>query len=210
MNCEHTRELLPAWIYGDLAPETKALVDNHLATCPGCREEQAALAEVRRLLDEPPLPKVQVDVARIFESASRLRQGHMRRWRRAAVALVGMAAALLLILCLKLEVRWQGQQVVVRWGMPSPEPDRARVEERPVVPVPSPEVTAADMKLVKDLLHALAESVEERNGRFQQNLAQLERQLNQMGEQAGSRWKATESYVSALHTAQVEARSKGE
>jgi hypothetical protein len=210
MNCEHARELLPALIYGDLSPETKIAVDNHLATCPRCREEQAALAEVRRLLDAAPLPKVQVEVPRLLEDANRLRQDHMRRWRRAAGALGGLAAALLFILCLKFEVRWQGQQVVFRWGTPAAELEHALSEERPPVSHPAPEVTAADMKLVRDLLHALAAAVEERDGRFQQNLAQLERQLSQMQEQAGSRWRATESYVSALHTAQIEARTKGE
>jgi anti-sigma factor RsiW len=214
MNCEQARELLPAVVYGDAPPELHAEVGHHLVTCPSCREEQAALAEVRRLLDFAPVPRVDVNMPRMFAEATRRQLKQVRRWRRAAMALGGAAAALLVVLTLNLEVRWQGRQVVLGRGLARTAEDslepRPGAVERPLPARPSGEVSAADMKLVKDLLHALAATVEERDGKFEQDLALVQLRLNQMQELARSRWATTESYVSALHAVQSESRMKGE
>src|SRR5262245_40480953 len=110
MNCAQARELLPALIYGDLVPDLKTGLEAHLATCAHCREEQTALLDVRRLLDLAPAPDAEVDVRRILAQASQCRQKQTRRWRRAAVGFLGVAAGLLALLILRLEVRWEGQQ----------------------------------------------------------------------------------------------------
>jgi anti-sigma factor RsiW len=213
MNCTQVRELLPNWLYGDLEPELTKAVDEHLQSCAACREEETLLAEVRRLLDHAPAPKIRVHVPRILLEARQRTQKRLRRWRRAALILGSVAAVLLVVLCLKLEIHTDGHQLVVRWGpvvaaqgqLPAP-----KEIERPAAPLAKPQVTAAEMKLVKDLLHALAGSVEARDARWQQALARFELQLTQLEEQARTRWAATESYVSALHTSQLANRSKGD
>jgi anti-sigma factor RsiW len=52
MNCDEARELLDALADGELADAERGLVEQHLATCPGCRDEFAAIralsAQVRR------------------------------------------------------------------------------------------------------------------------------------------------------------------
>jgi predicted anti-sigma-YlaC factor YlaD len=211
MNCAQLRDVLPAFMYGDLPPETELAAEAHLKACPDCRAELAALAEVRRLLDLAPLPRVQVDTSRIYEGANRYRQRQARRWRRVACTALAAAASLLVILGLQLEIRWESHQLVLRWGAPvvadaEPKTKQLLVAERPA----APEIKAADLQLVRDLVHALAASVEERDGKFQNTLARLESQLNQAQDQARTRWVATERYVSALHTSQMDSHAKGE
>ena len=63
---------------------------------------------------------------------------------------------------------------------------------------------------MKDLVHNLAATVEQRDSKFQETLAQLEFELNQVQEVARTRWAATERYVSALYTSQMDTHTKGE
>jgi hypothetical protein len=212
MNCAQLRDLLPGRLYGHLAPEDTIAVDQHLAACPGCREEQAALAEVRRLLDLAPLPDVRTHVPGILGEAWRRQRQSARRWRRIAGLALGTAALLGIVVGLNLEVRWENRQLVLRIGQtPSaPLPAPPLLAQRPPAPLPSPEVTAADLQLVKDLVRALAASAEERDGKVQEQLNRVAFQLGDIEEQARQRWAATERYVSALHTAQMESHTKGE
>jgi anti-sigma factor RsiW len=211
MNCAHAHELLPACAYGDVTPQQKAALDEHLAACPRCREEQTALSEVGRLLDVAPLPRVPVNVARIFEEAAQRRQRQLRWWRRAVALALGAAAVLLLLFLSNLEVRWENRQLTLRWGRP-PEPGPVSQPQQPAVMprLPPPEVTATDLKLVRDLVHALAAALDERDDQLQKTLALLSARLDLVQDQARQRWAATERYVSALHTSQVESRTKGE
>ena len=54
------RERLSAYLDGELAPADAAALERHLAECAECRDELAALREVRtllRALPQPPLPR---------------------------------------------------------------------------------------------------------------------------------------------------------
>lgn len=50
MNCEHTRELLNAYLDGELAPARHAQVAEHLRECPGCARTLAELEGVNRAI----------------------------------------------------------------------------------------------------------------------------------------------------------------
>ncbi|MCJ7679704.1 MAG: zf-HC2 domain-containing protein, partial [Candidatus Aminicenantes bacterium] len=41
MNCRHVQKWLPLFVGGDLDPAKTAVVERHLKTCAGCREERA-------------------------------------------------------------------------------------------------------------------------------------------------------------------------
>jgi anti-sigma factor RsiW len=212
MNCAHVRGRLPDLIYGDVPPGESVELEKHLAHCPACREEYAALRRVRGLLDAVPAPAVSVDVRQVFQRAAQVQEQRLRRWRRVAVALATAAAVLLVALALQLEVRVEAHQVVVRWGSPPPAVVPVPPPSPPVYvqarPVPS-SVGAEEVQLLKDLIHALAANAEARDRQQQVALARLQGRLDTIQSQAHERWTATERYVSALYTAHFRLPEKG-
>ena len=66
-----------------------------------------------------------------------------------------------------------------------------------------PEVTAADMRLVKDLVHALAAEIDARDGEYRLSLAGLRARLDLLQRQTQDNWNATQRFVSVLHTEQM-------
>ncbi|HEV3260016.1 MAG TPA: zf-HC2 domain-containing protein [Gemmataceae bacterium] len=212
-NCDQARQALPGLLYGDLAADEQAAVEKHLQGCPACREDYAALQRVRRLLDTVPAPDVRVDLRGVYAEAARLQDKRLRRWRQAAVACLAAAAAVLIMLGLRLEVRLAAGQVTVRWGAPpeavvhapGPErrPDVARAQP------PAGAVTPEEMRLAKELIHALAADIDARDRLQQQALARLQAGLEDLQRQADQQWSATERDVTALYTAHFGSRDQG-
>lgn len=59
MRCTETRENLVAWLDGELSPEEADQVESHLASCPACMRERAALetsGDLLARLDPPEMP----------------------------------------------------------------------------------------------------------------------------------------------------------
>src|SRR6059058_3105094 len=116
MNCSEAREFLPLLLYDDVpAAEAKAVHD-HLAGCAMCRKEFADFQHVRIALGRAPASTTQVDLPRLFRDAAARQARHARRWRRATVAVCSLAAALVLVVLLRLEVRVGAHEFVLRWG----------------------------------------------------------------------------------------------
>jgi hypothetical protein len=221
-DCTAVRPLLPAAVYDDLPPDQAAAVRRHVETCPGCRAELAALQEVRDALNAtpgPPVPPVRVDTARIYRDAASRQARRLRRWRRAAAAACAAAAVLAAVLLLRLEVRLDGHQAVLRWGdPPAPPPAVVKVEPQPQVQPPEApprvvvaapaEVGAEEVRLLKQLIHALAANLETCDRQQVRELAALRKRLDRLQAQADERWAATESYISALQTAQSQLARK--
>jgi hypothetical protein len=208
MNCAEARTHLPALLYGDLAPDGVRAVQEHLAGCPACREEFAALRQVSHALDAVPAPSVNVDLSRVFQEAAARQARRAKRWRRVSVACGAVAALVLLAFGLRLQVRLEAHQVSLSWGdvpnvtpppVPHPAADPAfpaRVEER--------------LQLASDLIHALSEDLEERDARQQSAVKQLRAQLALLQQQGNARWAETEHDIDALYTAQFGPSKKGE
>jgi hypothetical protein len=210
MDCTWTRDRLPPLLYGDLPSGEAAAVERHLANCLACRQECAALKDVRRLLDAVPAPAIQLDLPRLYRQAALRQERKLGRWRRAGVALLAVAAMLLMVLALKLEVRLEGHQAVFRWGSPPVAP--APVEPSPPLvqkEAPPTVVTAEEVQLMKELIRALAADVAYRDDRQQLALTQLRGRLDALQRQAQQRWDATAEEVGALYTAQFGSRRKG-
>jgi hypothetical protein len=200
MNCTEVRAALPALLYGDLPAERASALRAHVAGCPGCRAEYGALERVKGVLDALPTPAVRVDLPQLYQDAARWQTLRLRRWRRAALVCLGAAAALLLVLGLKLEVRVEAQQFVVRWGAPPPAPGPAP-EPPPAAPNPAAApIGAEDVYLVKQLIHALADDSAARDRRHADAILWLQNRLDALQRQSQERWTATERYVSALYT----------
>lgn len=57
--CQHVRQLLGVYVVGAIDPAERSVVDNHLASCPDCREELAGLAGLPALLGRVPFPEAE-------------------------------------------------------------------------------------------------------------------------------------------------------
>ena len=205
MNCADIRTRLHEIVCGDLDNDQSTAVEQHCAACAECRNELAALKRLRKTLDAPPAPAVRVDTARIYADAAQIQHRQARRWRRAAIALLGAAAALLLVLFLKLELRLEAQQLVVRWGSapapvaPAPQPPAAEATTSP-----SP-INSEEFQLMKDLIRALAADSDTRDRRWQQEVSALQARLAFLQERSQER----DRVVAALYTAHLVPRDKG-
>jgi hypothetical protein len=202
MKCTDVRAALPLLIYGEPSPEDVALRE-HLSICVDCRREHEALLEVRRLLDDSAVPRVAVNWPQFHRSLVERQLHRERRWRRIAVALGTLAAAMLLTIGLRMEVRLEASQFVVRWGnSPSRGSDAPLLVD--VDPHPSGlavplESTEAELHVLSDLIHALKVDADERDQRFVERLEQLEKHVRVLQSQSDLRWNATEENVAALY-----------
>jgi hypothetical protein len=209
MNCDRIRALLPAAAYGDLPPDECIQVNEHLASCTACQREQAGLRQVRQQLDSLPPPAVRIDIPRVLQAAS---HEQLRRGRRWMFAGAGIAAAILIgLVALKLEIRSDGHQLVIRWGTPPP-----LATPFEATPAPSERVVLASsaeseerFKLMNDLWNALARDAEDRDARHKAEIARLQARLNQWQAQSTQRMAATERDVAALYNVQFNPIAKG-
>jgi hypothetical protein len=209
MNCPDVRVHLPALVYGDLNAQEVAAVEVHLTTCPACRKERTDLERVRQALTAMPAPTVEVDVHRIFRQAADRQARRARRWRRAALALGAAAALLLFVVGLRLEVRAEAGQLVIRWGnapakeiepAPRKAPTPRVVAEQPG-PDSLPELERR-LRLNNDLIHAVAQDVEDRDRTYRDLLTQLRAALDTLARQTARQWTETERNVAALYVFQ--------
>ncbi|MGH7174225.1 MAG: anti-sigma factor family protein [Gemmataceae bacterium] len=201
MNCTEVRAALPLLIYDEPSPQDAALRE-HLAHCADCRREHEALQGVRRLLDEAPVPRIEVDLPRLYQSLTDRQARRLRRWRRVALAFGSVAAVLLLAIGLRVQVRLQSGQMLVSWGDPPPAPpvgqafqsDTAVVESQAEKPD-----QREDLRVLSDLIHALKQDADERDQRFGERLDRLQKHVVALQSQADLRWNATENDVAALY-----------
>lgn len=213
MNCVQTRPLLPGLLYEDLQPLEATEVKKHLDQCPACGKEYAALTEVRQWLKTVPAPDIRIDLHRVYQEAGRLQEKRLRRWQRAAVAVAALAAGLLLAFLLKWELRVEGHQLVVRWGV-SPTPTAPPLTQPPA-PSPvvelerPPAVAAEEVQLLKDLVHALAADADARDRRQQETMALLESRLDSLRRQTNDRWTSLERDFAALYADRFVLTKKG-
>lgn len=217
MNCNDIRERLPGLVYGHLSLEETLPVEEHLAICNACQAEVAALRQLRPLLDALPAPSVQVDLARLYQQAIEKQERRASRWRRAAVLLVSAAAAVLVVaFLLRLEVRLEGHQMVVRWGAVPANPEVAPAPEvRPSEEMRVTENPAPVSLDVEDRLRILTELMElhdkaiANHDRQQQDLPRLKAKLAELERQTLIWRIATERDVAALYASQYQSPPKG-
>jgi anti-sigma factor RsiW len=200
MTCSEIRDRLALLVYGDLPPQETAQVRDHLQACPACRHEEAALRQVRHLLDAVPAPRVSIDLAGLYRQAAAQQTRRTRWWRRTAVAMTGLAATVVLLaVAPHFEVRVEAHQVSLRWAdipapvAPTPTPTPAPHPPVPKAAAPAPAPAAKfgeQMQVVSELIHG-----------HQEELTQLQDQIAELRQQLAAsarRWQSTERDVAAL------------
>jgi hypothetical protein len=107
-SCREIRQALGVYVLGAIDPAERAQVDEHLATCPECREELASLAGLPAMLRKVPMveaerlaaPGAEPDVAELpseemltslVAQTSNVRRIH--RWRGLAAAAAAVIVA---------------------------------------------------------------------------------------------------------------------
>lgn len=202
MRCTDVRAALPLLIYDESSPQDAAL-RKHLADCPACHCEFEALASVRRLLDTAVVPHVAVDLTQIYRTLAERQPRRARRWRRVAIAAGSLAAVLLLALGLRLELRLEANQLVVRWSNPeggTGVPPVETLDRRPAGPTAAPpESVEAELRVLSDLIHALKQDADDRDQLCAERLQRLEKHVRALQSQSDQRWSATEENVAALY-----------
>src|SRR5262249_7808993 len=117
MNCAQVRLELPALLVGEMNSEDTDRLRRHLDHCSECRHEYEALQSVCRSLDADGVPDIKIDLPRLYRQESERLRWRMRCWRRTAAITAAAAVALIAAgLALRLEMRLEPHQVVVRWG----------------------------------------------------------------------------------------------
>jgi hypothetical protein len=172
------------------------------------------LERVRQALTAVPAPTVQVDLARLFQEAAERQTRQARRWRRSALALGAVAALLLLALGLNVQVHFAGRQLTVTWGLAPADQPGSAPKAPPVVadrkaPRPAPDIDER-LRVMNDLIHALAADVETRDEQQRQKLTALQEQITVLRQQANYQWRATEQNAAALRVVQVKGTKKGD
>ncbi|MDR0345753.1 MAG: zf-HC2 domain-containing protein [Nocardiopsaceae bacterium] len=105
--CRDIRQALGVYVIGAIEPAERAQVDEHLAACPGCREELAGLAGLPAFLHRVPVGEAQrlaadeegavlpLPSAKVLDSllARTARVRRARRWRAITAAAAAVAVA---------------------------------------------------------------------------------------------------------------------
>jgi anti-sigma factor RsiW len=205
MNCDAVRGLLPLFVYEDLESAASLAVARHLADCAACQAEHAAVMQTRSALEAAPTPAVNVDALALLRRETARQALRIRRWRRAALAVGALAASLLLILALRVEVRAGDGRLTVSWGAPKPDTRSPIPEARD----PAPEITER-LQLVQEIARALAADVAERDDRQQAAVARLRTELDNLQRFTVDRWRATERDVATLYRTTFPRTESGE
>jgi anti-sigma factor RsiW len=205
MNCDAIRGLLPLFVYDDLDSAESLAVARHLADCPACQSEHAALMQTRNALESAPTPAVNVDALALLRIETARQTLRIRRWRRAALAIGALAASLLLMFALRVEVRAGDGQFVLSWGAPKPDTRIPIPDPRN----PAPEITER-LQLVQEIARALAADVAERDDRQQAAVARLRTEIDNLERFTVDRWRATERDVAALYRTTFPRTESGE
>jgi hypothetical protein len=95
MRCERVLAMLGAYADGEVAGETRARLDEHLATCEGCRTELATLGSLGKLLTGLPAPALPDNLEAFILDAVMSSPSQHRRTAPLGSLLLRAAAALL-------------------------------------------------------------------------------------------------------------------
>jgi hypothetical protein len=189
MNCTQVRNRLPELLYEDLSAADRQQLQDHLAQCSECRSEYTSLQEVHQALNRVSVPEVSVNLPLLYRQAADHQARAGRRWRRFALAVGALAAAVMLVLALRLEIRLSAEQVVIRWGTSTPKVANSKLEHSGPAQSESSFSPASEAELqpLRGVIHVLSEDldklardVEARDSRQQQRLARLQEQLAQL------------------------------
>lgn len=172
--------------------------------------------ELRKLLDAVPPPEPPpVDLARLYRDALDRQARTARRWRRIAVGVAALAASVLVFALLpKLEVRANGHEFAVRWGVssePEVKPDpriRELIDEqaRQLAALRAANVRHTELQ---ELLLTVAADVSQRDKDQQKRLTALAARLGEFEAVTARQFQESEKTSTALYNVVFNSKPKG-
>lgn len=117
MKCKHCRDLLSAYLDGELAPSARERVGAHLEICAACRAELESLRVTAGLLAGVEVPSLTVDLAaRVVERAAQpIRRAPRVSWRPLLRVLPRFAAAAALLLLALAGTNHTAERLLTAW-----------------------------------------------------------------------------------------------
>lgn len=115
LTCDACRAHLNDYVYGEASFYLKAQIEEHLASCPACREEAAFLRQIRDTLSD--MPKIEVDAgfkAALNQRLDQLEQAapvKKRKFYKDWCAYSALAACVVLAVVLQTNVFEFGKQI---------------------------------------------------------------------------------------------------
>ena len=183
----------------DLVEEQEIRV--HIANCPSCQREWQDLVQLGSLLDANPAPPVTVDLVSLYRRAGVREARNSRRWRW-----LGMVASLFALvggvwaIWGRLEIRANGQEVVIRWGELS-KPDA------PIRDLTQPRKSSdlsldrrdEQIEVLSAMVRAMVEELQTVELRQRRDRADLDVRVSGLQEQTLKRWLALQKDMEALY-----------
>ena len=102
MNCNEVKSLLSLFHDGELAPEERRFVAEHIASCASCSQQLESIRRISDLVDTTPVPDVpgtllaRIERSLVSHGRTAARSGFSLR-SRSAVAILTASAAILLV-----------------------------------------------------------------------------------------------------------------
>jgi anti-sigma factor RsiW len=158
MTCQ-SKDLLLAYLYDEVTPDERSVVETHLAECADCRADVDGLTGVRQSLTAWEAPPLRSHFRVVSEEPAKF-----ARWKRWQVALPLAAAAVIVLAAAaglaNLEVRYGADGVMVRtgWGNASAVSNASHASVTPVTTSGAsgatapwrPEITALEQELRRE------------------------------------------------------------
>ncbi|HWA99663.1 MAG TPA: anti-sigma factor [Pirellulales bacterium] len=173
MRCDEIIDLLPLLVYDELSAEEAATCRQHLEACPTCAAELSSLRQVHGVLDHASQQQVQIDLAAVCLRIV-AREHRQRIGRRVALGGAAVAAALLVVVSLRLlNIAVEPGRVTLAWSggawqptpaasplddAPSPTKNPARDASSIIATPPTAEATATARAMYQDRSQIYSES----------------------------------------------------
>jgi hypothetical protein len=121
MKCEQVEERLMSLVYGELPPEERDAVDEHVIDCERCSREAAVLRKTHSLLQDAAAeeePTTTLPLAQVSQRAMQKVERSRRRWRTFAFTSASAAVVLVVLQLLSVRITIDQSQFEIAWGEP--------------------------------------------------------------------------------------------
>lgn len=210
MKCEDVQRILLDLVYGELCPDDRDSVEQHLAECETCSREADALGQAVEALndaaDEKEPECERLNGLRIAQQAAMRVERSRRQWQRFAFAATTAAAVLLTVQFFALRIDVSAAGMTVSWGAPTQPEQPEREAAVPVAMDTSipPVFDEHESRLddLDQLVHLLLRLAQTDDRGHERDVFLLAQRVDSIEERAETRWRTLNFMVRSLGLSQ--------